>query len=444
MFNSKKGIGPVVASGLLLVVAIVSIVGFQTWFNNYSSITFSNVESQSGDSVGSTNIDTISNNYLYFKNSNSGNVTIQSVKVGGVDCSVSQEISNGLTGINISSCLANLTTRNVDVVVITNQKVYSKKVYLQEISLSGASGGSSLIISIGVNDTSIYFRDYVNVSWNITGTPSSCSGSNGWSGSKSTSSSSEVIQVYSDLNFTLTCDSVEKSVNISVYDPYWSSVVLLTSFEGTNGATTYIDNSSNSVSLTNVGSGAINTSNSILGSSSYYIPDLGEGTSSHILTETNTTLFDMGSSDFTVEGWFYISDLLENSDALFSIVNDANQGLALGIIDVGGGIMSYYPYEWPENNGLNGTQDIENQTWFHFAFQRTGSTYEIYENGTKIYTHNLGSTKDYGTNKIAIGAWPLGANRYLQDSFIDEFRVTKGVARYTSDFSTPVYAYPTK
>ena len=43
----KKAIGPVVASALLLVVAVVAVVGFQGWFNNYSSGMFSNTETQS-------------------------------------------------------------------------------------------------------------------------------------------------------------------------------------------------------------------------------------------------------------------------------------------------------------------------------------------------------------------------------------------------------------
>jgi len=51
---SKKSVHPVVAVALLLVVAVVSIIGFQTWFNSYSSTVFTGVETQSSNSVSKT------------------------------------------------------------------------------------------------------------------------------------------------------------------------------------------------------------------------------------------------------------------------------------------------------------------------------------------------------------------------------------------------------
>src|SRR3989339_2207521 len=82
--SSKKCITPVVATALLLVVAVVAVVGFQTFFNTYSSGLFSKVETESSGSVGNTQIDTISSGMLYFK-SGFENIEIQSVKVNGND-----------------------------------------------------------------------------------------------------------------------------------------------------------------------------------------------------------------------------------------------------------------------------------------------------------------------------------------------------------------------
>jgi len=47
--NIKKAISPVVAVALLLVVAVVAVVGFQTWFNTYSSGIFTNTEQKSSN-----------------------------------------------------------------------------------------------------------------------------------------------------------------------------------------------------------------------------------------------------------------------------------------------------------------------------------------------------------------------------------------------------------
>ena len=43
-FMNKKGIGPVVAVSLLIVVSVVALFGFQNWFNQYSSEMYVDVE----------------------------------------------------------------------------------------------------------------------------------------------------------------------------------------------------------------------------------------------------------------------------------------------------------------------------------------------------------------------------------------------------------------
>jgi hypothetical protein len=175
---SKKGVGPVIASGLLLVVAIVAIVGFQTWFNNYSTVIFSDVETQSGDSVSSSNIDSIIDGTLYFKNSGTNNITISSLKVGSVDCNVSQSLSPGVSSIDVSSCV-NGTVGSNDVVVISNQKVFSKKIFFSNPVNSTTSNEEEtvatdeyfsnvvLLIQSETSDGSTTFNDSSNISNNV-------------------------------------------------------------------------------------------------------------------------------------------------------------------------------------------------------------------------------------------------------------------------------------
>ena len=82
-FNSKRAISPVVATALLIVVGVVAVVGFQTFFTSYSSGLFTKVDTQSDASVGGTQIDNLIGNSLYFKNSNTENITINSIKIEG-------------------------------------------------------------------------------------------------------------------------------------------------------------------------------------------------------------------------------------------------------------------------------------------------------------------------------------------------------------------------
>ncbi len=67
-FHSKKCISPIVATALLLVVAVTAVVGFQNWFGTYSTNILSGVESSSANDVRTSQIETIVGNSLYIKN----------------------------------------------------------------------------------------------------------------------------------------------------------------------------------------------------------------------------------------------------------------------------------------------------------------------------------------------------------------------------------------
>ena len=63
--QNKKAIGPVVATALLLVVAVMGVVGFQTWFGDFNSQILTKTETQSGNSVSATGIDNVIENIVY-------------------------------------------------------------------------------------------------------------------------------------------------------------------------------------------------------------------------------------------------------------------------------------------------------------------------------------------------------------------------------------------
>ncbi len=120
IFYSKKGISPIVATSLLLVVAVLAVVGFQNWFQFYSSSTFTNIESEN---IGNSFlIDTFLGGNMYFLNS----ANIISVKVNGNDCFVSGVTDDGLNTIPISNCLER---GDNNIVVVTTNGVFSKRIY---------------------------------------------------------------------------------------------------------------------------------------------------------------------------------------------------------------------------------------------------------------------------------------------------------------------------
>lgn len=135
----KKAISPVVATALLLVVAVVAVVGFNTWFNQYQSNTLSGVE-QSSQNSNSLEIDNLIGSTLYIKNPTTSNLSLNTVKIAGKSCTINQNFGKGSFAVNVSACMNN-TVGIVDVVIVSNTSVKSKKIFLKN-SITGTSSVS--------------------------------------------------------------------------------------------------------------------------------------------------------------------------------------------------------------------------------------------------------------------------------------------------------------
>jgi flagellin-like protein len=123
--NSKKAISPVVATALLLVVAVVSVVGFQGWFSEFSSSMFVDVETQSSGQ-SSVSVEAIVGDKLYINSKN--NLSISSIKINNNDCNINTSI-NGLENLNISSCMENVSG-SANIIVVTNSGIYESYIYI--------------------------------------------------------------------------------------------------------------------------------------------------------------------------------------------------------------------------------------------------------------------------------------------------------------------------
>ena len=168
---NKKTISPVVATALLLVVAVVAVTGFQVFFNTYSSGLFSKAETQSSSQVGNTQIEDLIGNSLYFRNSNTENITINQIKIDEFDCNISQNISTGITELDVSSCVSNLTISTPEVVVYTTKGIYSEKYFINNL----ATQSSEFLNATG--GTITYFGNYKIHNFTTNGTFNVISGS---------------------------------------------------------------------------------------------------------------------------------------------------------------------------------------------------------------------------------------------------------------------------
>jgi len=124
--KNKNGISPVVATALLLVIAVVSVVGFQNWFGNFSTTIFEDVEMETSSSSESS-IEGLVGDKLYVKSGD--NLSISSIKINDVDCEFSGNVS-GVEGIDVSSCLKDVSGK-VNIVVVSNNKIIESYEFIE-------------------------------------------------------------------------------------------------------------------------------------------------------------------------------------------------------------------------------------------------------------------------------------------------------------------------
>ena len=149
------------------------------------------------------------------------------------------------------------------------------------------------------------------------------------------------------------------------------------------------------------------------------------------LPSTNELAF--GTGNFTIEAWVYIT---ANSGDWFIISSIGSGGLFFGQRAGSGWGYGRTAVAWDYNSGVNPVTN----TWQHLAISRSGTSMRMFVDGTQIgTTQSSGTDYSLATGGTSVGS--QGANYYL-GGYIDDLRITKGVARYTSNFTPPTQAFP--
>ena len=86
-------------------------------------------------------------------------------------------------------------------------------------------------------------------------------------------------------------------------------------------------------------------------------------------------------------------------------------------------------------------------TWVYVAMVRKDNILYLFVNGLLQGTINLPSSGDIGNYSPNVRIGRTGGNpnvQYSFDGYVDEIRITKGIARYTSNFIPPTKPFPNK
>lgn len=162
-------------------------------------------------------------------------------------------------------------------------------------------------------------------------------------------------------------------------------------------------------------------------------------TGSGYLTTANSSDFAF-PGNFTIDFWFYPGST-GSGQALFSNTNMAAGSDGIGIETAGiaaFNVYGQYTSDWAVNFATSTNSFVAN-TWQHLALVRNGSTITVYVNGTSVGSGTYAGSITSASNPFNIGNEV--SHSYIYNGYIDEFRVSKGIARWTGNFTPPTIAY---
>jgi hypothetical protein len=197
--------------------------------------------------------------------------------------------------------------------------------------------------------------------------------------------------------------------------------------------------------LQTVGNAQVSTSVVKYGSGSMAF----DGTGDYLfISQTNNPLnlnWELYVGDFTIELWFYANTVASTRQGLIAKFN-GNATTRVDIeyaINLSTSSLVCTPYQSTTNFDITFT-GISAGTWNHVAMVRSGNQVYAFLNGVRnATTQTVSGALNSGTTwPLQIGRYTEGSVNYDFNGYIDDLRITKGIARYTANFIPPLVALP--
>lgn len=198
---------------------------------------------------------------------------------------------------------------------------------------------------------------------------------------------------------------------------------------GTDGSTTITDESGRT--WTAYGNAQIDTAQSKFGGASMLLDGVGD-----YIKTTDYSDFNVGKENFTIDFWMRMPTGFTNSIFKTSYAS--------------GTVMMIYhdntnPWRFTYRDSLGAIYDIYasgaiplDSSFHHIAVVRMEGTIFLFQDGTQVASDNtVGSKTFYNATYAVIGNESSGG----YSNWVDEFRFSKGIARWNGAFTPPTSAY---
>ncbi len=119
-----------------------------------------------------------------------------------------------------------------------------------------------------------------------------------------------------------------------------------------------------------------------------------------------------------------------------STYQDSGTGWALGLFN------SKFNF-WSTGDGpdIVGTTTPVSNTWYHLAVSGQTGSIKLFVNGIQEGSTYTGATALNSTSTLRVGDGAGAAAGQALNGYLDDLKVTRGIARYTANFTAPSVAF---
>lgn len=213
---------------------------------------------------------------------------------------------------------------------------------------------------------------------------------------------------------------------------------ILLHFDGTHGSTTITDDNAGGSAHTWTATGSsISTTESKFGGAS-----LDCGASAGYVTTPDHADFTLGTSDFTVDFWFNRQGYGTPQYPFLHAGSGGatNWGVVGEFISINDKLQCYVRSGSSAEGHCRSTSVFNATGWHHVAYVRSGSNFYLFIDGVEEATATGSGSVNDSSGSFAVGcrADTLGS---IFNGYLEEFRLSVGIARWTSGFTPPTAAY---
>lgn len=214
-------------------------------------------------------------------------------------------------------------------------------------------------------------------------------------------------------------------------DPLFTSVPLLLHFDGADGSVTFTDSSADARTVTR-NFATISTAQSLFGGSS----GLFSGGNSWLRLPAATSRFSMNGKDYTIDLAFRPTALAD-----YCLLNHRNSTSGIGWQIWTAPSGAIYIQGDGGSSLTTAASAYAAGVWNRLRISKVGGTVYIFVGGTFLVSGAV-TIGNSSSELLGIGRREVAGSFFYYDGYMDELRLTEGVARSTANYTLDATAFP--